>query len=301
MKYLVLIISALCGLGASAQIEHSILDSGLHWRVFECDGNASSAKFFNYQFTGTDTINGKVYHTMSDKGRTYRYREDTATNQVFIYVSKLDSELVIVDFNLGIGDTLWFPEVKKFADLGGNTVNGATPMDTLIIKMYDGEPRHALRISLLDSYGGLIGLSSNVFWIDGLFTNLGPEYFEYYYDDWEKVSFHYLDKTTLRMSEDTITLVKAYSITDPGICKPYTIDEIESSSKTITPNPSATEISVNTTGEILIFNSLGQITPCSQQKLGNFTRIDIRPLSQGIYFLRSEGEDEVYIGKFVKE
>lgn len=301
MKYLLLIISWLCCLGANAQIEHSILDSGLHWRVFECDGSASSANFFNYQFTETDTINGNVYHEMSDKGRSYCFREDTATNQVLIYQPQLDTEFVIIDFNLSVGDTLWFKGVKKYTEINSLDVSGATIIDSLITKSYNGEPRFAMQIGLIDAYPRLVSWGSEIFWIDGLFTNVGPEYFEFVDGTWEQTRHHYLHKTTLRLPSDTVTLVEAFGNTNPSSCVTKSIGEIGVEQQIVYPNPGTNEISVYSTAQMDIYNSLGQLVSCPQRQEGGKTHISISHLSNGIYFIRSEEDGAVKTGKFVKE
>lgn len=69
----------------------------------------------------------------------------------------------------------------------------------------------------------------------------------------------------------------------------------------IFPNPAQAQISVLGHGNFIVFNSLGQQIPVPSHVSENTTTFNIQHLPKGIYFIRSEGEDEAYIGKFVKE
>lgn len=300
MKYFFLIMVSMLGGQLVAQINHSILDSGLAWKVFECVGGYSS-KVFKYRFNQEDTINGLIYYTMSDQGRSYRFREDTLTNQVFIYQPSLDSELLIIDFNLDIGDTLRFHEIHHYFDESVK-VFGATPVDTLSIKnKYGGSPRHVLEIELLTINDSPIFGVNHVYWIDGLFSNIGPEYFEFENDSWEVSRKHYLKETRRIYNGDTNVLVEEFSSTNPNHCTTKSIDEIMSESIRVTPNPAHTQITIPGANSIQVYNALGQYVTLPMHVQAGQTIITIQDLPDGIYFIRSDNDGKSLTGQFIKE
>lgn len=69
----------------------------------------------------------------------------------------------------------------------------------------------------------------------------------------------------------------------------------------IFPNPAQAQISVLGDGDFIVYNSLGQQITVPSHVSENTTTFNIQHLPKGVYFMRSKREDEVYIGRFLKE
>ena len=85
---------------------------------------------------------------------------------------------------------------------------------------------------------------------------------------------------------------------------PTSAKDIQTENISLFPNPNSTDIlyfNLKETGEINIYNSVGQkVLTQKIESIGNQT-ISVEKLEVGTYFVQMVGKEKIYIGKIIKE
>ncbi len=267
----------------NAQIEHSILDSGLVWR-YRSSGGSDNPVWYNndIRIAKNDTvINNKPYFKFRDNNGMQDYiTEDTVQKQIWIYHDSI--EVKIIDFNANVGDTLDLSSLEAFN-------NAAVVIDTLgAISLDNGEVRKAMKIEL---YHSNFILQETIYWIDGIGSSEGIEYFNTHLS---------LYSTFLScIFNETNGVQTIY-----GNCA-LGIDELENSNLLVWPNPAQDVLNVETDSpmeEIRVYDQLGSLAFRYQMSaVSGFEQINISSLNPGLYFLVVKAEKGVVTKKVIKQ
>jgi len=283
LRFLILCVFSLAIQTLTAQVEHSILDSGLVWR-YRSSGGSDNPVWYNndIRIAKNDTvINNKPYFKFRDNNGIQDYiTEDTVQKQIWIYHDSI--EVKIIDFNANIGDTLDLSSLEAFN-------NAAVVIDTLgTIFLDNGEVRKAMKIEL---YHSNFNLQETIYWIDGIGSSEGIEYFNTHLS---------LYSTFLScVFNETNGVQTIY-----GNCA-LGIDELENINLIVWPNPAQDVLNIETDSpmeRIAVYNQLGGIVSSYELVVGSkLEQLDVSRFKRGLYFLVVETEKGVETRKFVKQ
>jgi len=281
LRFLILCVFSLAIQTLTAQVEHSILDSGLVWR-YRSSGGSDNPVWYNndIRIAKNDTvINNKPYFKFRDNNGIQDYiTEDTVQKQIWIYHDSI--EVKIIDFNANIGDTLDLSSLEAFN-------NAAVVIDTLgTIFLDNGEVRKAMKIEL---YHSNFNLQETIYWIDGIGSSEGIEYFNTHLS---------LYSTFLScVFNETNGVQTIY-----GNCA-LGIDELENINLIVWPNPAQDVLNIETDSpmeRIAVYNQLGGIVSSYELVVGSkLEQLDVSRFKRGLYFLVVETEKGVETRKVI--
>ena len=124
MNKLLLLVATLITLTAKSQtlVYHPFPDSSAMWCDYRASNNSGclSESKATYELNGQTIINGMVYNRLRHYERYYEYctaysdtdtttfyiRQDVAVKKVWIYIPSTNSDTILYDFKLQVGDTL---------------------------------------------------------------------------------------------------------------------------------------------------------------------------------------------------
>jgi hypothetical protein len=286
MKPLSLLITLIAfSVFAKAQKIH-FADTTNVWEVVRPQYNAPSPWTFNYStygFTGKASIDTVEYIKFGFGW----VREDTVFNKV--YLRSGDSDLVLMDYNLGVGDTFFAP-FYKFPVIGIDS--------TLINSVWHKVWQFPF------PPGGWYSSTSIVSVIEGIGCIEGPTFMIGNYTGCVECGQPFMYCFSNNGSRPVVD-PKVEWLNNTSSCTYYaTLDvdqlSLSHSEPTIYPSPSANEITISSTDKISTIelrNYLGQII-LTREVNAKQVQIDVSDLSAGMYVVRI---NNTYVRKLVKQ
>ena len=271
----------------------SLIDTSHQWNVMHCYWGWATSCHTEYLKPGSDTVINSMNYTKlmtfdslfssaqwNDKGYL---REDTASQKVYFLDLALQSEQLLYDFSVAVGDTIVspYPVQCHFVISGIDTVN-----------IMNVSRRRIAMQSLLtfQTEVWLTGIGN----IRGLLENGTNSCMTDYSSS--LLCFH--EGSTLKYQDSTTTACYYSTI---GIK-----EHLQSIDHTIYPNPGAESCKIEFYNSsffptsLVVYNRLGE-TVLSDRTTGNNFKLPLRDLSSGIYFYRIANEKGWSSGKLVKE
>ena len=288
MKKLVLIVISLYfTFSASAQKIH-ITDTGNVWKEMLLTYNMPNPPIFTYTTYGyqRDTIIGLFHYYRFSFGRLIR--EDTFLNKVYVRDETGDSDMLLMDYSLQVGDTFIAPNQKyRVVSLDSTLINSVW---------------HKVWIFTAPQ-GGIYGTSTICF-VEGLGCIQHPTYMLWGFKNCIECMQPYMycfsnNGITPALSPPATFLDNTTSCSDfPKLL----VDGISlnDNSVKIFPNPASTELTIiapNIITSISISNSIGQVyysDKCNLEKV----KIDVAAFPVGMNFVTV---NKTLVRKFVKE
>jgi hypothetical protein len=281
MKAIVSLLLIICSLSSSAQKIH-FTDTSNEWDiVYVFVGDPTPEYSYSVDAYQKDTIIGSIsYSYFSGIGWV---REDTVRNLVYLLNTSTDSEIVFMDYNLVVGDTVRHGAFTHVVDsLDSTLING------LWYKVWHFLPLSADTWDYHIVEG--IGCVENPYFI------LNPVEPEAY---WDVYCFSNRG-TPPPLSPSVMVLNNTTSCSLPNTLFSSEITELSIFLK-VFPNPATTLLTVSLTNQpinqITIMNILGQ-TAYTNNYNSPQVQIDISSLPTGLYFIKVNGSE---MRKFVKE
>ena len=269
LRFLILCVFSLAIQTLTAQVEHSILDSGLVWRYYSVSGSDDPIPYSNdYRIDADDTIiNGKKYFEYNQVGNEpFLLAEDTFLHQVWVYSVNSATEVKIIDFKANVGDTLDLSDIGFFSDY-------AVVMDaTSSITLNNGEERKAIEVKVYNSNS-----YRTIFWVDGIGSTEGVEYFRVYNE--------------LSIRQFSCVFSESPSFENLyGNCA-LSVSELSDVSfqLSVWPNPAKDVLNIETDSpmeRIAVYNQLGGIVSSYELVVGSkLEQLDVSIFESGLYFL----------------
>lgn len=269
----------------------SFLQENKTWNVVECM-NFSGCGTRSFRIIGDTTI-GQV-----DYKKLYSTNDTTFTNwnlygamrennnQVFIYNSYLDSEELLYDFNLTVGDTFsTIVNTPDYIDCSIDIV--VSSIDTVILE--NNEPRQRFTFSgeqWISGVGSLYGL---------IYVGVDQCIFDMYYD---LSCCHENEELVFRSPNFDNCLINTVGLNENST----------QISHSVYPNPftQTTVLNFNysssQTYRLQIINSTGQVVMKINQINSGKIEISGNELNSGIYFyLLTNDKNEIVSGKLIKK
>jgi hypothetical protein len=311
MKYLFYFIPLFCSLSSSAQKLHFTNNT---WSTTMIDGTMGSCPIDNYgvySITGDTLIGGKDYKIISGGACPHHYtgyvREDTFAGMVYININ--DTERILYNYNLHLGDTIHFAAFDSHLPLYIHYTDSVIKVDSTMI---NGVYHKIFSLVEIDSAHNTGGFSSDAY-IEGIGSVQGPLYpvfvpngFEFtetlrcFYDD----TAHDIVKAPYHLSlighpaNDTFKNNCTLAVSHIALLVP----EIK-----ISPNPAFNIVNLAINNMPSNFNcsySINDITG-RQLKKENINsskqQIDISNLQPGIYLITINLQNKIITEKLVKE
>jgi len=283
LRFLILCVFSLAIQTLTAQVEHSILDSGLVWRYYSVSGSDDPIPYSNdYRIDADDTIiNGKKYFEYNQVGNEpFLLAEDTFLHQVWVYSVNSATEVKIIDFKANVGDTLDLSDIGFFSDY-------AVVMDaTSSITLNNGEERKAIEVKVYNSNS-----YRTIFWVDGIGSTEGVEYFRVYNE--------------LSIRQFSCVFSESPSFENLyGNCA-LSVSELSDVSfqLSVWPNPAKDVLNIETDSpmeRIAVYNQLGGIVSSYELVVGSkLEQLDVSRFKRGLYFLVVETEKGVETRKVI--
>ena len=256
---------------------HPFPDSNIIWQGYYSCGvhNTGWTENWSYGMNGDTTMNGRIYHKISGFG----WEREDSNNRVY-FINLYDTtgqELIMYDFSLSVDDTI---------AVWGYTLR-VTNVDT---PSYFGIPRRTLHLQSTYDFDE---------WIDGIGSYWGPMGTS---DLFVFLPCHF--SVLCRASQDSVILFqRSPDVFSNGCSYLNSItDENFNNTITISPNPAATQLNINTSGaqveDILLYNITGLLIQRIKQPLNS--PIDISSFSSGIYIAQIKMRQNTVIRKWVK-
>ena len=298
-KILLIVFSVFLSIVASAQKIH-FTDNSNHWFIYHTgDGTLFSSWYYSTLFAGDTVINSNLYKRIPSQGTGFAscngctvsfIREDTILNKVFVLIN--DTEQVLMDYNLNVGDT-----VLHTNSLHNTTKYTVSSIDSTIInsiyhKVWKFNLVYPTTYSYLTYYSVIEGIGC---------TN-GPLYLI-----WPN-SFESVDNLICFYNNGTNPLVSP-SVLESGVSIYFdnhtscTVG-INAVSKTalgytLSPNPATTSLTIASTNKITnitITNLLG-LTVYTHEYNAEQVQVSVADLPTGLYFVKINDSE---VRKFLK-
>ena len=180
MKRFVIVILVLLSPYVYSQSYIPMLDEENVWTVYTNDGLSGHYWTDRLYFNGTEVIDNKIYsklwtgysvHPDSDSG--CRFREEAGV--IYSYSFDLNMEVVLLDFNLEIGDTFDAVVISDiFLDhcaAGFSNIVSYFEVTNVSTQFIAGENRKVIELMPMYSNGDPFGLSQ--LWIEGIGSTQG--------------------------------------------------------------------------------------------------------------------------------
>jgi hypothetical protein len=298
-KHILILLFGLIYAETFCQGNFPYLEDGKVWGINNClfpadPFSTESCWLRYYKFDGDTLINSnsykKVYSTDDCIFNTtpnyycdkfLYYREDTA-NKVYYYENGMEDEILLYDFSLSIGDSIYL------AELQGNPVYAfVDSIDSLLVH---------------DEYRKRLFFDRDEdIWVEGigsLKNALRPFAGFFITDDsWELIS--------VNISDELIYKNEYYSTHFIRNCLVTSIEtEKISNPRFVYPNP-ATEFirfnmnSVSNKYYFELFNLQGR--KVKEQLIENNTSVSVQNLCKGVYMYRLIDDENIYTGKIIVE
>ena len=300
-KILLIVFSGFLSFLASAQKIH-FTDTSNVWHVLDTYDGGSVHHIFSYN--GDTVINSNAYKIMLCPGQWASYplcysgtdchsfiREDTILNKVFVLTN--DTEQVLMDYNLNIGDSILYKNINHQIYIDKVSGIDSTIINSVYHKVW-------YFTNLIYPPGGPKPMYSV---IEGVGCLDGPLFMPY--PNWGLNDFFltcfYHSSTNPLVSPSVLDESNSIYFNNHTSC---TVG-INAASKTISgytlsPNPATTSLTITATNKITnitITNLLGQTVythECNTEKV----EISVTDLPTGVYFVKINGTE---VRKFVKE
>ncbi len=286
LRFLILCVLSMTIQTLTAQIDHSILDSGLVWR-YRYSGGSSAPGWSNVDVRigrSDTTINGRSYFKLR---HPYWIAEDTLLHQIWIYSSDSVAEAKIIDFEANIGDSLNLSTIGFISDF-------AVVKDTTItVTLNNGELRKAMKVDVIgsSSFGSNV---DSIYWIDGIGSSNGIEYFDIQLISLNPTGFSCVFNES-QVFEDLY-----------GNCA-LSVSELSDASfqLSVWPNPAKDVLNMEADSpmeEIRVYDQLGSLAFRYQPSaISGLEQIDVSNFKPGLYFLMVKTEKGVETKKVIIE
>lgn len=264
-------LALLAFLQGQAQTFHPMLRSDVQWEVSHVFPSAGSVSF-SYSWLSIDPANDTVIN-----GHQYRFlqgsllREDSMTRKVYRYDAQHDSDMVLYDWNLQLGDSVpttllndnWEPD---------SSWQVVQHMHTIMV---EGTERKVWRFAPTQDF-----TLCHLEWYEGIGSATGPARI-FDYDCWHG------------NNEFTCYRYISSAISDPlwgYFCSPVGLGEVQKAATLVAyPNPASSQLHLKTNGSIgnvRIFNVTGKQV-LNQQNLfwQSEQTLNIATLPPGMYLL----------------
>ncbi|MBR1514880.1 MAG: T9SS type A sorting domain-containing protein [Bacteroidales bacterium] len=280
---LMVALLALAALGLKAQEYEPVLQEGNEWHTLYVmvAGYPTPEKYntFVNWISGDTLVEGvrysKTMETVNEEDNPYlvallREEEGKLWGRKRQY--GFQTEMLLYDFNVSVGDTLRFGDFAEFE---------YWVVDSVSFEQIGGRERKKI-------WFGMDYLPRGETWTEGIGSDLGL-----LYSGWTSAMGGYTRALCFHHDGDLVWQNPEYDA-----CLITTIEEAEMQKANIYPNPTtgffAIEGSVKT---LAVFNSLGH-----EMYSGTTSAIDVRDWPKGVYFVHITGKDgEVSIKKLVKQ
>lgn len=297
-KKLTIAFMFLLALTASAQtsIYHPFPDSNATWCDYAASNNsgALSETYSTYELNGQATINGIVYNRLLHyqitdflDTNTLYIRQDAALKKVWIYIPGTNSDTILYDFNLQVGDTL---NQREYWAMNFQSPDYwiVSSIDSILI---NGSYRKQFH------YSNTLNPTCFASMIEGIGADHGLRFppsscFEYY--------------AALRAFHQDGTILYGDSLYPCHDFNSGVTEQNINKSSSVFPNPFHTSAQLefnsgNDKTELIIYNSLGAPV-ASKNIISRTTSINRDGLPDGIYFYKIINQKgNLSSGKFVIE
>lgn len=261
----------------------------------------------------TAMLQGNEYKFFNHYSDVFYVREDTLTGRIFRYYPELDTEVLVCDMSLSVGDTFRMPDVMDRVQYGPSSdywfyyyseTNKLTVVDS--VAYVEGR-----KIIYLKPFGTQDSIESTFFSGDDrifpeLFPNLrfiegvGPTYSPFGYINAGSGNLNML----LCVYYGDSLIYMRHPILG---CEQWGsgIYEYPSSSMNLYPNPANDVLNVvfegveNPQGVITVINMAGIVVQCHECS-STVTQLDVSRLKTGIYMVCFRNEKGRIVKKFVK-
>ena len=269
----VLLLIFCCNSAYSQKYQKMLGDSNL-WSDYHFSwGNSWNSV---YKASKPLMIHSKQYKKFTFDSYDWGYiREDTLKKKIYFLEDTTFSEKVLYDFSLNIGDTFIYKDSLNY-----RTIH-------FLVSQIDSTKPRQISLKNLDSTNSVY-LIDSIVWIEGVGCNMSFLYPDqiFDYDNFSYLACAYRD--TLK------TYLNPYGY--PCYSTPVGIENNAKSSPSITisPNPYSgnytLNISENFTGEVLIYDMLGNVK--YHENIQGKNKFDISLIApSGIYFLKANSND----------
>jgi hypothetical protein len=247
-------------------------------------------------------INYSMIYTDKDTGSTWCAFREENKRIYFLFPDKNNEEILMYDFNLEVGDTMFY----YFEDIFETTQHHkvVTAIDT--IRLVNGEIRHKWTLSPFSPWGENYSAIRDI-WVDGIGSI-----------DWQGlfnplVTFKYTNGDDYHLGlfcHNDTTLF--YNPSCPyfdifGCYLAISIENFEAISDNISiyPNPTQNQVTIDfgeqKIKEIEMINLVGKVLKQIEIHDYNHSIVDISDISAGIYLLKFTTAESVITKKIIKQ
>ena len=283
----------LCAM-SNAQTYHPMLRTDVLWEVHWQNSGGPNWVQYTPTWLWIDTINDLVvdsnrYHYLAENGNAngYYLREDTATRQVFWLDTVSNTELLLYDFGLEVGDSIYFHDQDSPFQAGWHYV---TSKNTVQIEGTD-------RVRLNFATDPISSTLCAEPWTEGVGINAGPFWFM------QGDCWHYQSVLFCYRQRDGMSLT---NLLNGGICTPVGLNEPAASPTglSLQPNPATDRVLVEATQHlesIAIYNTQGQLMLTqSPRSNGLQHELDVSALPAGMYVVRVASNGKHHTHRLIK-
>ncbi|MBU0489341.1 MAG: T9SS type A sorting domain-containing protein [Bacteroidetes bacterium] len=307
MKKCIVIISVLFSLSVNAQNYHPFPDTTAIWHSVGMNSFSYAHYTFNFGINGDTLINSHKY------SKIYR-TPDSLFSSNLVYIGALrenedkqvllklpaDSEFVLYDFDLNVGDSIFYPLGYALCGNGwglstSNSYRVVTSIDSILLYNNEYRKRWILTCDIFLGDQWVEGIGS-IEWFGllnplvGDITLCGDGYYFGCFVELNEILF--FDSTVCNYCMgDYLLNVSTYPGDNQQIDFFY-----NPSDKTVTINSNRDPFNYS----ISIINVVGEIMNCYNSITTRTYSINVATLPKGMYVFRiSEHEDNIATGKFV--
>ena len=286
---------------------HRLLEEEASWRI----GHLSCGWYVtNLQVSEYDTlINGQIYHRIEEYDsyseslmKTYYMREDVSSQKVYEYNESLQTEFLIYDFGVQVGQTFSLQKIIPWQNASIDLPHVVNEIDA--IQLENGEWRTRIQLTRLattveTSAGDIWDFSEeyNYAWIEGVGCDMLPVA-SYFPDYWSSTLFCHQRRGQLMMENsewgsycdgfaNTINPNNEINADENDIWETVFEDLVD-----ISPNPASIAWNVQIVQDmktpvvLQLFDIKGQLLKSISALNEKKIQIENEQLPAGIYFLK---------------